>query len=333
MRTFIFVILTSLSLSVFAQKHITITDTKTGEAVAISVPDGLVVTSGFEDEQGEYIATDTVYADYEYDDCAVDTVECDTAAMEPLISAEKAFSLAKEYKAQGRSFEMIHALYQSWLLGNMDKVDIYISESTEIQKALSFLMFFDDVPKGHDKEVLDFMNSMIPDNDTEMCVLAEILKYAIGGTDEFKALETFRTDTSKKYKHNPFYKYLNAIIEYDDSNNYKSVTQSFNEIKALADEEIELAYPELARKYANGSGTEKDKEKAREYFMKTVDAGILSKHDAQQFLYFLNDNTDIFVSDEHRVHLMRTISISLPYWLNIQKRLNNLKTMSINKDQ
>ena len=71
-------------------------------------------------------------------------------------------------------------------------------------------------------------------------------------------------------------------------------------IKALADEEIELAYPELARKYANGSGTEKDKEKAREYFMKTVDAGILSKHDAQQFLYFLNDNPDIFVSDEHR---------------------------------
>lgn len=96
----------------------------------------------------------------------------------------------------------------------MDKVDTYISESTEIQKALSFLMFFDDVPKGHDKEVLDFMNSMIPDNDTEMCVLA-----------------------------------------------------------------------------------------------------------------------DIFVSDEHRVHLMRTISISLPYWLNIQKRLNNLKTMSINNAQ
>lgn len=297
MRTIILTILYSLTLSVFAQSQMTITISNSNDF------------------------------DIEYEDCVVDTVECDTVAMESLISADTAFSLAKDYEAQGRSIEMVLALYQSWLLGNMDQVDSYISENKEIQKALSFLMFFDNVPKGETKELLNFLNSTIPDKDTELCQLAEVLKYKIDGTDQFKALELFRTETYKKHKHNPFYKYLNAIIEYDDYNEFKCVLQSFNEMKALADEEIELAYPELARKYAIGSGTEKDKDKAREYFIKTVDAGILSKHDAQQFLYFLNDNPDIFVSDEHRVHLIRTISISLPYWLNIQKRLNNLKTL------
>lgn len=283
--------------------------------------------SGFVHGQTTISISDNNDFNIEFEDCAVDTVECDTVAMESLISADTAFSLAKDYEAQGRSIEMVLALYQSWLLGNMDQVDSYISENKEIQKALSFLMFFDNVPKGETKELLNFLNSTIPDKDTELCLLAEVLKYKIDGTDQFKALEIFRTETYKKLKHNPFYKYLNAIIEYDDNNEFKCVLQSFNEMKALADEEIELAYPELARKYAIGSGTEKDKDKAREYFIKTVDAGILSKHDAQQFLYFLNDNPDVFVSDEHRVHLMRTISISLPYWQNIQKRLNNLKTL------
>lgn len=297
MRTIILTILYSLTLSVYAQSQTTITISSSNDF------------------------------NVEYEDCAVDTVECDTVAMESLISADTAFSLAKQYESQGKSIEMVLALYQSWLLGNMEQVDSYISGNKEIQKALSFMMFFDNVPNGDSKKILDFLTSTIPDNDTEIRLLADIIKYKFEGTDQFKALEVFRTETYKKHKNNPFYKYLNAIIEYDDTNEFKCVVQSFNEMKALADEEIELAYSELARKYAIGSGTEKDKEKAREYFIKTIDAGILSKHDAQQFLYFLNDNPDIFVSDEHRVHLIRTISISLPYWLNIQKRLNNLKTI------
>ena len=47
--------------------------------------------------------------------------------------------------------------------------------------------------------------------------MADIIKYKFEGTDQFKALEVFRTETYKKHKNNPFYKYLNAIIEYDDT--------------------------------------------------------------------------------------------------------------------
>ena len=107
----------------------------------------------------------------------------------------------------------------------------------------------------------------------------------------------------------------------------KDVVQSFEGFKAVAEQGIALAYADVARKYANGSGTAKDCDKAIEYFQKTVDAGLLAKHDAQEFMYFINDNPDVSISDELRVHLMRTISISLPYWFKIQKRINNIQTL------
>lgn len=145
--------------------------------------------------------------------------------------------------------------------------------------------------------------------------------------DEKAALKELRTTLTQKYKDNTFFIYLNALIEYDDEGELKDVVQSFEGFKAVAEQGIALAYADVARKYANGSGTSKDCDKAFEYFQKTVDAGLLAKHDAQEFMYFINDNPDVSISDELRVHLMRTISISLPYWLKIQKRINNIKTL------
>ena len=102
------------------------------------------------------------------------------------------------------------------------------------------------------------------------------------------------------------------------------LTQSFEQMKDVADRGVAPAYADMARKYANGSGKEKDIEKAQEYFLKTIEAGLLDKSDAVEYLSLLNENPDVVISDELRVHLMRTVSISLPYWLNIQKRINNL---------
>ena len=95
-------------------------------------------------------------------------------------------------------------------------------------------------------------------------------------------------------------------------------------MKEVTNQDVAPAYADMARKYANGSGTEKDIEKAQEYFLKTIEAGLLDKSDAIEYLSLLDENSDVEISDELRVHLMRTVSISLPYWLNIQKRINNL---------
>ena len=137
------------------------------------------------------------------------------------------------------------------------------------------------------------------------------------------SLRVFRAENSKKYKNNPFYSYINVLIEYDDDGEYKSQQQSFEQMKEVADQGIAPAYADMARKYANGSGTEKDIEKAQEYFLKTIEAGLLDKSDAIEYLSLLDENPDLVIPDDLRVHLMRTVSISLPYWLNIQKRINN----------
>ena len=128
----------------------------------------------------------------------------------------------------------------------------------------------------------------------------------------------------KKYKDNPFYSYINALIEYDDDGGCKSQRQRFEQMKEVAEQGIALAYADMAKKYANGSGTEKDINKAEEYFFKTIEAGLLNRSDALEFLSLLDENPDVVIPDEVRAQLMRMASISFPYWLNIQKRINNL---------
>ena len=326
MKYFLLFILSCLWLPVIAQKQLTIVNSETGEETTITVPDGLVITTGYEDGNEDMVVTDTLYADDYIDANMMDSVACDTAALIPFISADDVFSLAKKYRDEGRTIEMVLSLYQSWLLGNMDVIDTYIAEHKDVQNALSFMMYLDEELKRDTKQNLDYLKSMIPDNDYEMCLIAEILKLRLEESDIFEALKTFRTETYKKHGDNPFYKYLNAIIEYDDANEYKCAQQNFSEMKAVADEGIELAFSELARRYANGRGTDKDTDKAIEYFQKTVDAGLLEKSAAQDFLYFLDNNPEITISDDLKAHLIRTITISLPYWLNIQERLNHLKT-------
>ena len=76
MRYFTFLLLFSLCLSVLAQKKMTIRNSETGEEMTITVPDGLVITSGIEGEDGDFVVTDTLYSD-NGEPCIVDTVACD----------------------------------------------------------------------------------------------------------------------------------------------------------------------------------------------------------------------------------------------------------------
>lgn len=325
MRLLVLAILSVVSLSIFAQKQMTIRNSETGEEMTITVPDGLVITSGYENEDGDMVVCDTIYADY--DECVEDTVACDTVFVDELQSGDNTFALAQQYRTEGKYFETAIALYQSWLMGKQDEVDSFIGENEDVQKALAFVMFWEDEPQTDVKTKLDMLEGLRIDRDKEICVFLDILKIRYNGKDEKAALKELRTTLTKKYKDNPFFMYLNALIEYDDEGELKDVVQSFEGFKAVAEQGIALAYADVARKYANGSGTSKDCDKAIEYFQKTIDAGLLAKHDAQEFMYFINDNPDVTVSDELRVHLMRTISVSLPYWLKIQKRINNIKTL------
>ena len=322
MRYFTFLLLFSLCLSVFAQKKMTIRNSETGEEMTITVPDGLVITSGIEGEDGDFVVTDTLYAD-NGESCIVDTVACDNVETDFLVSADGLYNLALQYKAEGKFIEMGIALYQSWLMGYMDEVDAFISQHEDVKKALAFMIFMDNVSDKDKEKNLEYLNDLHIEGDKEICVFADVLKHRFSSTDPMASLRVFRAESNKKYNSNPFYSYINALIEYDDDGEYKSQQQSFEMMKEVADQSIATAYADMARKYANGSGTEKDIEKAQEYFLKTIEAGLLDKSDAIEYLSLLDENPDLVIPDDLRVHLMRTVSISLPYWLNIQKRINN----------
>ena len=326
MRYFTFLLLFSLCLSVFAQKKMTIRNSETGEEMTITVPDGMVITSGIEGEDRDFVVTDTLYAD-NGEPCIVDTVAYDTVESDLLVSADGLYNLALQYQAGGKFIEMGIALYQSWLMGYMDEVDAFISQHEDVKKALAFMIFMDNVSDKDKEKNLEYLNGLHIEGDKEICVFADVLKLRFSSTDPMASLRVFRAESNRKYKNISFYSYINALIEYDEDGEYKSQQQSFEQMKEVADQGIAPAYADMARKYANGSGTEKDVEKAQEYFLKTIEAGLLDKSDAIEYLSLLDENPDVVIPDDLRVHLMRTVSISLPYWLNIQKRINNLKTL------
>ena len=323
MRYFTFLLLFSLCLSVFAQKKMTIRNSETGEEMTITVPDGLVITSGIEGEDRDFVVTDTLYAD-NGEPCIVDTVAYDTVESDLLVSADGLYNLALQYQAGGKFIEMGIALYQSWLMGYMDEVDAFISQHEDVKKALAFMLFMDNASDKDKEKNLEYLNDLHIEGDKEICVFADVLKLRFSSTDPMASLRVFRAESNRKYKNISFYSYINALIEYDEDGEYKSQQQSFEQMKEVADQGIAPAYADMARKYANGSGTEKDVEKAQEYFLKTIEAGLLDKSDAIEYLSLLDENPDVVIPDDLRVHLMRTVSISLPYWLNIQKRINNL---------
>lgn len=146
MRYFTFLLLFSLCLSVFAQKKMTIRNSETGDEMTITVPDGLVITSGIEGEDGDFVVTDTLYADNS-ESCIVDTVACDNVKRDLLVSADGLYNLALQYQSEGKFIEMVIALYQSWLMGSMDEVDAFISQHEDVKKALAFMIFPSDTPR------------------------------------------------------------------------------------------------------------------------------------------------------------------------------------------
>ena len=257
MRYFTFLLLFSLCLSVFAQKKMTIRNSETGEEMTITVPDGLLITSGIEGEDGDFVVTDTLYADNS-EPCIVDTVACDNVKRDLLVSADGLYNLALQYQAEGKFIEMGIALYQSWLMGSMDEVDAFISQHEDVKKALAFMLFMDNASDKDKEKNLEYLNDLHIEGDKEICVFADVLKHRFSSTDPVASLRVFRAESNKKYKNNPFYSYINALIEYDDDGEYKSQQQSFEQMKEVADQGIAPVYADMARKYANGSGTEKD---------------------------------------------------------------------------
>ena len=225
MRYFTFLLLFSLCLSVLAQKKMTIRNSETGEEMTITVPDGLVITSGIEGEDGDFVVTDTLYADNS-EPCIVDTVACDTVETDFLVSADGLYNLAQQYQSEGKFIEMGIALYQSWLMGSMDEVDAFISQHEDVKKALAFMIFMDNVSDKDKEKNLEDLNDLHIEGDKEICVFADVLKHRFSSTDPMASLRVFRAESSKKYKNNPFYSYINALIEYDDGE-FKSQQQSF----------------------------------------------------------------------------------------------------------
>lgn len=268
----------------------------------------------------------TVYSDYEpIDSCLVDTAACDTVAYDngydDLITGEKLFDLAKQYHREGKTFEMANALWQAWLAGNMDDVDRYIATFPEIKNSLKIMIALNSNSTTYD-DLLEMLTTM--GNDMEMCVIKELLVVKSKTKDPIEGLKMFREATSSKYKDNHFYQYISALIEYDETYNFKDVTRTFNDFKALADKGNSLAYADLAKQYWNGRAVEKDYDTALYYYIMATEAGLLTHLDAVELLFFLEENPDFRVAESFRKQLVRTDAISIDYWLNIQKRIQNL---------
>lgn len=141
--------------------------------MTITVPDGLVITSGYENEDGDMVVCDTIYADY--DECFDDTIACDTVYVDELQSGDNTFALAQQYRTEGKYFETVIALYQSWLMGKQDEVDSFIGEHEDVQKALAFVMFWEDEPQKDVKTKLDILEGLRIDSDKEICVFLDLL--------------------------------------------------------------------------------------------------------------------------------------------------------------
>ena len=197
MRYFTFLLLFSLCLSVFAQKKMTIRNSETGEEMTITVPDGLVITSGIEGEDGDLVVTDTLYAD-NGEPCIVDTVACDNVKRDLLVSADELYNLALQYQAEGKFIEMGIALYQSWLMGSMDEVDAFISQHEEVKKALAFMIFMDNASDKDKEKNLEYLNDLHIEGDKEICVFADVLKHRFSSTDPMASLRVFRAESNKK---------------------------------------------------------------------------------------------------------------------------------------
>ena len=111
---------------------------------------------------------------------------------------------------------MVIALYQSWLLGSMDEVDTFISQHEDVKQALAFMIFMDNVSDKDKEKNLEYLNGLNIEGDKEICVFADVLKLRFSSMDPMISLRVFRAESNKKYKDNPLYSYINALIEYDD---------------------------------------------------------------------------------------------------------------------
>lgn len=320
MKNIIILFLTLFCVMASAQNKMSLVNLGIEEDIRIIVPNKSNITSGYEKE-GELVITDTIYAD---DYCFIDTAEYNVVEVESLISCDSLYRLANRYRSVGKYFEMVISLYQSWLMNNMDEVDAFINQHEDVKMALSFMIFKDNLPNTNKEKSLKYLENLHIANDKEICVFNDFLKLGMTSSNPLASLKVFRTEANKNYKDNDFYKYIDALIEYDDNGKYKSNIQKFEKMMDVADLGIELAYTDIAKDYAKGYGTDKDIEKAQLYFLKAINAGLLDNSAAREYLILLNENPDILISNSLKEHLIKTCHISLSYWLSIQKHINNL---------
>lgn len=278
----------------------------------------MVITSGYEDEDGDMVVTDTIYADY--DDCVADTVVCDT--IWSYVGSSDILDLAKEYQKQGKSFETVFALWQSWVMGEMNAVDTYIQNNRDARKAIEFMMVVDDEPKWTKEQTMAFLDTCGMSNDTEIFIFADLLRYAkVERKSESEALEDVFHVMKPKYKDNPFFTFIEAMIEYNEDGTRESQEQETAQYIKAADEGCALAYSHLGTCFYRGRGVDIDIDKAVEYYQKAYNAGTLERRDAEEYLSLLDKYPEHDVSFSAKENLVKMKVISLSYWLKIQKRL------------
>lgn len=74
MRTFTLFISLLLCLGAFAQKQVAIRNAETGEEMSLTVADGIVITTSYQEGNDELALADTVYVD---NACVADTIDAE----------------------------------------------------------------------------------------------------------------------------------------------------------------------------------------------------------------------------------------------------------------
>lgn len=157
MRTFTLFISLLLSLDALAQKQVITRNAETGEEMSLTVPDGLIITTNYQEETRELVITDTVYAD---NTCIADTIDAESVCLKKPITQHNwnkyewidtcttRYAVVHDWK--GRCG--IYDLEKQKNITELEYRNLYLSRMTDLENGSQATVFFGY--KGHRKGIV-----------------------------------------------------------------------------------------------------------------------------------------------------------------------------------
>lgn len=178
MKYFLLFILNCLWLTVIAQKQLTIVNSETGEEMTITVPDGLVITSGDREETDGLVVVDTIYADNDTcNNCVTDTIDTESLNSKEPVTQHK-WTTYEYIDTCTTRYAVVHdwngrcGIYDLEKKENITELEyrtLHFTRMMELADGSQATLFYGF--QGHRKGIVsvgpnnDVMSMLIPDDD------------------------------------------------------------------------------------------------------------------------------------------------------------------------